>query len=63
MFNNIQGEYQIGVGLDDVVGGTGWGAGTYGGVDTDVLFTTINEGGTFSNSDTTLTNKWVWYCC
>ena len=55
VFNNIQGEYQIGVGLDDVVGGTGWGAGTYGGVDTDVLFTTINEGGTFTNSDTTLT--------
>ena len=43
------------VGLDTTVGGTGWGAGLYGGVNTGALQTTINEGGTFSNSDTTLT--------
>ena len=49
------GAYQINVGLDSAVGGTGWGAGLYGGVTTTALQTTINEGGTFSDSDTTLT--------
>ena len=49
------GAYQINVGLDSTVGGTGWGAGLYGGVAAGALETTINEGGTFSNSDTTLT--------
>ena len=47
--------YQINVGLDSTVGGTGWGAGLYGGVAAGALETTINEGGTFSASDTTLT--------
>ena len=49
------GAYQINVGLDASVGGTGWGAGLYGGVAAGALETTINEGGTFSASDTTLT--------
>ena len=49
------GAYQINVGLDSTVGGTGWGAGLYGGVAAGALETTINEGGTFSASDTTLT--------
>ncbi len=43
------------MGLDTAVGGTGWGAGAYGGTTTTALQTTINEGGTFSDSDTTLT--------
>ena len=49
------GAYQINVGLDSSVGGTGWGAGLYGGAAAGALETTINEGGTFSDSDTTLT--------
>ena len=49
------GAYQVNVGLDSTVGGTGWGAGLYGGVAAGALETTINEGGTFSASDTTLT--------
>ena len=53
--NNTVGAYQINVGLDSTVGGTGWGAGLYGGVAAGALETTINEGGTFSDSDTTLT--------
>ena len=47
--------YQINTGLDTTVGGTGWGAGLYGGVAAGASEATINEGGTFSNSDTTLT--------
>jgi len=53
--SSVTAEYQINVGLDSTVGGTGWGAGLYGGVATGALETTINEGGTFSDSDTTLT--------
>jgi len=53
--SSVVGAYQINVGLDTTVGGTGWGAGLFGGVNTGALQTTINEGGTFSNSDTTLT--------
>ena len=49
------GTYQINVGLDSTVGGTGWGAGLYGGVAAGALETTVNEGGTFSDSDTPLT--------
>jgi len=52
---SVVGAYQINVGLDSTVGGTGWGAGAYGGTTTTALQTTINEGGTFSDSDTTLT--------
>ena len=53
--SSVTAEYQINVGLDSTVGGTGWGAGLYGGVAAGALETTINEGGTFSASDTTLT--------
>lgn len=53
--SNVTAEYQINVGLDSTVGGTGWGAGLYGGVSSGASEATINEGGTFSNSDTTLT--------
>ena len=53
--SSVTAEYQISVGLDSTVGGTGWGAGLYGGVAAGALETTINEGGTFSASDTTLT--------
>ena len=53
--SSVTAEYQINVGLDSTVGGTGWGAGLYGGVAAGALETTINEGGTFSDSDTTLT--------
>lgn len=50
------GKYQINVGLDSQIGGTGWGAGLYGGLtNTGATQTTVNEGATFSSSDTTLT--------
>jgi hypothetical protein len=49
------GNYQINVGLNTTVGGTGWGAGLYGGRTSAPLQTTVNEGGTLSNSDTTIT--------
>jgi len=48
-------KFQLNVGLDNTVGGTGWGAGQWSGTTSGALATTINEGGTFSNSDTTLT--------
>ena len=47
--------YQINTGTDSAVGGTGWGAGNFGGFTGTALQTTINEGGEYSNSDTTLT--------
>ena len=47
--------FQINTGLDATVGGTGWGAGQWSGTTDGITTTTINEGGTFSNSDTTLT--------
>ncbi len=53
--SSVTAEYQINVGLDATVGGTGWGAGLYGGVAAGASEAAINEGGTFSNSDTTLT--------
>jgi hypothetical protein len=53
--SSVVGTYQVNVGLDQVIGGTGFGAGTWGGVTNGALQTTINEGGTFTNSDTTLT--------
>jgi hypothetical protein len=54
-FNATKAIYQINTGLDATVGGTGWGAGQWSGTTDGALATTINEGGTFSNSDTTLT--------
>ena len=53
--SSVTAEYQINTGLDTTVGGTGWGAGPYGGSNSSALQTTINEGAEFSNSDTTLT--------
>ena len=47
--------FKINTGLDATVGGTGWGAGQWSGTTDGALATTINEGGTFTNSDTTLT--------
>tara|TARA_B100000212_G_scaffold342295_1_gene328686 strand:- start:784 stop:2937 length:2154 start_codon:yes stop_codon:yes gene_type:complete len=52
---NTIGTYQLNTGLDNTVGGTGFGAGQYGGTTSGAVSTIINEGGTFSNSDTTLT--------
>ena len=49
------GNYQINVGLNSTVGGTGWGAGLFGGRTSAPLQTTLNEGGTLSASDTTIT--------
>ena len=47
------GVYQINAGLDSAVGGTGWGAGSYGGTTTSGLVTTLNED--LDNSETTIT--------
>ena len=48
-------KFQLNVGLDNTVGGTGWGAGQWSGTTSGALATTINEGAEYSNSDTTLT--------
>ena len=53
--SSVVGTYQIGTALNDAVFGTGWGAGAWGGTTTGALTTTLNEGGTLSNSDTTIT--------
>ena len=55
LVNDTTAEYQVNVGLDTTVGGTGWGAGLYYGTTTGALQTTLNEGGTLSASDTTIT--------
>ena len=47
--------YQINIGLNSTVGGTGWGAGLFGGRTSGPLQTLLNEGGTLSASDTTIT--------
>ena len=46
----VDGVYQINVGLDSTVGGTGWGAGLFGGVTTTALQTQLNEA--LDNSET-----------
>jgi len=53
--SSVVGAYQINVGLNTTVGGTGWGAGLYGGVTTGALQTTLNEGGTLTAGDATIT--------
>ena len=53
--SSVVGTYQIGTGLNDAVFGTGWGAGFWGGTTAGALTTTVNEGGTLSDSDTTIT--------
>jgi hypothetical protein len=52
---SVVGTYQIGTALNSSVFGTGWGAGVWGGTATGALTTTVNEGGTLSASDTTIT--------
>ena len=52
---HVVGAYQINVGLNTTVGGTGWGAGLYGGTTTGALQTTLNEGGTLTAGDATIT--------
>ena len=52
--SSVVGAYQINVGLDNTVGGTGWGLGQWSGTTSGALATTINEGAEYSNSDTTL---------
>jgi hypothetical protein len=53
--SSVVGTYQIGTGLNSSVAGTGWGAGLWGGTNNGALQTTLNEGGTLSDSDTTIT--------
>lgn len=53
--SSVVGTYQIGTGLNSSVAGTGWGAGLWGGTNNSALQTTLNEGGTLSDSDTTIT--------
>ena len=53
--SSVVGAYQVNVGLDVTVGGTGWGAGQWSGTTSGALATTINEGAEYSSSDTTLT--------
>lgn len=52
---SVVGAYQIGTGLNSAVSGTGFGAGLMGGTNNNALQTTLNEGGTLSDSDTTIT--------
>jgi hypothetical protein len=52
---SVVGVYQIGTGLNESVSGTGWGAGLFGGTNNGALQTTLNEGGTLSAVDTTIT--------
>jgi len=52
---SVVGVYQIGTGLNESVSGIGWGAGLFGGTNNGALQTTLNEGGTLSDSDTTIT--------
>jgi len=41
--SGVDGVYQINTGLDTTVGGTGWGAGLFGGITTSALQTQLNE--------------------
>jgi len=52
---SVVGTYQIGTALNSSVFGTGWGAGVWGGTTTGALTAILNEGGTLSASDTTIT--------
>ena len=48
-------EYQINTGLGTVIGGTGFGAGTWGGLTSAYSQTTLNDSGGISDSDTSFT--------
>ena len=52
---SVVGAYQINIGLNSQIGGTGWGSGLYGGRTSGALQTTVNEGGTLLAADTTIT--------
>lgn len=49
------GTYQLNVGLNTAVGGTGWGAGIWGGQATAAATTTMNDSGGISATDTSVT--------
>jgi len=51
--SSVVGAYQLSTGLDSGVGGTGWGAGSYGGTSAGALTNTLN--GAISDSASTLT--------
>ena len=50
--SGVDGVYQINTGLDTTVGGTGWGAGLFGGMTTSALQTQLNEA--LDNSETAI---------
>lgn len=52
---SVVGEYQINTGLNSAVGGTGWGAGEWGGQTDSLASTTMNDAGGISATDTTVT--------
>lgn len=52
---SVVGTYQAGAGLNSALNGTGFGAGLMGGTNNGALQTTLNEGGTLSAGDTTIT--------
>ena len=51
-FNNSKAVYQINTGLNSQVGGTGWGAGLWGGITDNALTTQLNEA--VDNSETAI---------
>ncbi len=53
--SSVVGKYQLNVGLNSAVGGTGWGGGLWGGEVSGVATSTLNTGGgDLSNSATTI---------
>lgn len=48
-------KYQLNVGLNTAVGGTGWGAGVWNGQETAASTTTINDSGGINATDTSVT--------
>ena len=53
--SSVVASYQINTGLNTVVTGNGFGAGTWGGWTTDYTQTTLNDSGGISDSDTSFT--------
>ena len=53
--NSVTATYQLNVGLDSAVGGTGWSGGFWGGQLTSAQTNTINMGGRLSATATTIT--------
>ena len=51
-FNVLKATYQINTGLNNTVGGTGWGAGLFSGITTSALQTQLNEA--LDNSETAI---------